>query len=71
MSFTAFVATVIIVLFLVTILMAMGSYLAYKLRERRRPAPAHSGGGAGGGAQGSWFERVEASELEGRRGGVT
>lgn len=65
MSFTAFVATIIIVLFLVTIVMAIGSYGAYKLRERRRPAAAP---GAGSGADdGSFFERVEAADLEARR----
>lgn len=64
MSFTAFVATVIIVLFLVTIVMAVGSYGAYKLPERRRPgrasvaSPADAEGGV-------YFERVDASELEG------
>jgi hypothetical protein len=30
-------STIILVSFLVTILMAIGSYLAYKLRESRRP----------------------------------
>jgi hypothetical protein len=60
MTFTAFVATVIIVLFLVTIVMAIGSYGAYKLRERRRPDRT-----SGSIVADSWFERVEASELEG------
>lgn len=62
MSFTTFVATVIIVLFLVTIVMAIGSYGAYKLRERRRPERDRAAGMGG-----AWFERMDASELEGRR----
>lgn len=66
MSFTAFVATVIIVLFLVTIVMAIGSYGAYKLRERRRPGRLASPLGDGN-ADGLFFERVEASELEAKR----
>jgi hypothetical protein len=63
MSFAAFVATVIIVLFLVTIVMAIGSYGAYKLRERRRPGRANLG--SRDDAASVYFERVEASELEG------
>jgi hypothetical protein len=65
MSFPAFVATVIIVLFLVTIVMAIGSYGAYKLRERRRPAGPPSAGARDG--DGRYFERMDASELEARR----
>jgi hypothetical protein len=66
MSFAAFIATVIIVLFLVTIMMAVGSYGAYKLRERRRPAP--SARVPGSGPEGStFFERIDASELEAKR----
>lgn len=37
MRLDAFLATIIIVSFLITIVMAVGSYGAYKLRERRRP----------------------------------
>ena len=32
-------STIILVSFLVTIIMAIGSYAAYKLRESRRPGP--------------------------------
>jgi hypothetical protein len=62
MSFAAFVATIIIVLFLVTIVIAVGSYAAYKLRERRRPAltPTSSKPQEVGG----YFERVDASAFE-------
>ena len=63
MGFAGFVATVIIVLFLVTIVMAVGSYGAYKLRERRRPVTAN-GGPDGGSEGGRYFERVDASVLD-------
>jgi hypothetical protein len=65
MSFTAFVATVIIVLFLVTIVMAIGSYGAYKLRERRRPGRTAADQTAD--PDRLFFERMDASELEARR----
>ena len=61
MSFAGFVATIIIVLFLVTIVMAVGSYGAYKLRERRRPdadAATRTRNAP------TFFERVEAADLE-------
>lgn len=61
MSFAGFVATIIIVLFLVTIVMAVGSYGAYKLRERRRPEPAMATGVR---ATPRFFERVDAADLE-------
>ena len=60
MSFAGFVATIIIVLFLVTIVMAVGSYGAYKLREGRRPEAS----GAESGTAPRFFERVDAAELE-------
>ena len=68
MSFPAFVATVIIVLFLVTIVMAIGSYGAYKLRERRRPG--RLGGGSARKPEGDdagFFVCIDASELEAKR----
>lgn len=37
MRIDALLSTIILVSFLVTILMAVGSYVAYKLREVRRP----------------------------------
>jgi len=37
MRIDTLLSTIILVSFLVTILMAMGSYAAYKIRERRRP----------------------------------
>jgi hypothetical protein len=40
MKLDALLSTIILVSFLVTILMAIASYAAYKLREVRRPRPA-------------------------------
>jgi len=60
MDVAAFIATIIVVLFLVTIVMAVGSYGAYKLRERRMPRHV-----APGDAE-SWFERVDAAALDDR-----
>jgi hypothetical protein len=37
MTLDTLLSTIILVSFLVTILMAIGSYIAYKLRESRRP----------------------------------
>lgn len=37
MRMDTLLSTIILVSFLVTIVMAVGSYAAYKLRERRRP----------------------------------
>ena len=51
-----FLSTIILVSFLVTILMAIGSYAAYKLRESRGPgveAPASTD-------ESAFFERILA-----------
>lgn len=37
MSLNLLLSTIILVSFLITIVMAVGSYVAYKLREARRP----------------------------------
>ena len=37
MSLNLLLSTIILVSFLITIVMAVGSYIAYKLREARRP----------------------------------
>ena len=58
MQIDTLLSTIILVSFLVTILMAVGSYAAYKLRERRHPIiepPAPSG-------ESPYFERVLADE---------
>ena len=60
MKLDALLSTIILVAFLVTIIMAVGSYVAYKLREGRRPniipPPMQSGGIS------PYFERIEADE---------
>ena len=59
MTVDALLATIILVGFLVTIIMAIGSYFVYKLRESRRPhleeetAPGES----------LFFQRIAADEL--------
>lgn len=40
MSINALLSTVILVSFIVTIILAVGSYMAYKVREQRRPVTA-------------------------------
>ena len=59
MSFTSLLSTVVLVSFLVTIIMAIGSYAAYKLRENRRPQvlPVASE------TESPYFERVTVAEL--------
>jgi hypothetical protein len=60
MNLDTFLATIIIVVFLVTIVMAIGSYGAYKLRERRSPATdldVRAG-------ESRFFERVDAAAFE-------
>lgn len=54
MSLDSLLSTIILVSFLVTILMAVGSYLAYKLRERRRPDVDTLGPGE----ESLFFERI-------------
>lgn len=39
MSLNLLLSTIILVSFLITIVMAVGSYVAYKLRESRQPRP--------------------------------
>jgi hypothetical protein len=39
-------STILLVSFIVTIILAVGSYMAYKFRERRRPREATRGGDA-------------------------
>ena len=60
MDLRTFLATVIIVLFLVTIVMAIGSYGAYKLRERRRPVQDS----ADAGVESQFFERLSGESLD-------
>ncbi len=41
MSVNALLSTVILVAFIVTVVLAVGSYLAYKIRERSRAPASH------------------------------
>ncbi len=58
MSFDTLLSTIILVSFLVTIIMAVGSYAAYKLRENRRPQRELDDSGA----ESVFFERILADE---------
>ena len=58
MSVDTLLSTLLLVSFLVTIIMAIGSYVAYKLRENRRPKTevwASTG-------ESPYFERVTADD---------
>ena len=59
MSFTSLLSTVVLVSFLVTIIMAIGSYAAYKVRENRQPQilPVAAD------TESAYFERITAEEL--------
>lgn len=55
MDLGTLLSTILLVSFIVTIILAVGSYMAYKFRERRRPRDA-----AARGADASvYFERVD------------
>ena len=57
MEIGTLLSTILLVSFIVTIILAVGSYMAYKFRERRRPRDA-----GGGGAEGPvYFERYDPS----------
>jgi hypothetical protein len=62
MDIGTLLSTVVLVSFIVTIILAVGSYLAYKFRERRRPREAAPDAGAP-----VYFERVDLAALSGRR----
>ena len=54
MNANALLSTIILVAFIVTVVLAIGSYAAYKMRERRRPR-AHM---TAGGLEPVFFERI-------------
>ena len=56
-------STIIVVGFLVTIIMAIGSYIAYKLRESRRPRLDV----AAADGESPFFERITAEEIAAAR----
>jgi hypothetical protein len=59
MQLDTLLSTIILVTFVVTIIMAVGSYIAYKLREGRRPrVPAARPDG-----ESVFFQRVSADEI--------
>ena len=60
-------STIILVAFLATILMAVASYAAYKLRERRRPRVAPEPPSV----EPVFFERILADPPPGADGGET
>jgi heme/copper-type cytochrome/quinol oxidase subunit 2 len=65
MDLGTLLSTILLVSFIVTIILAVGSYMAYKFRERRRPRePARA-------LEASvYFERVDLAALPDRRSGV-
>jgi hypothetical protein len=46
MDIGTLLSTIVLVSFIVTVILAVGSYMAYKFRERRRPREAARGGDA-------------------------
>jgi hypothetical protein len=63
MKLDALLSTIILVTFLVTILMAIASYAAYKLREVRRPRRVDAAPADG---TPYFFERILADPPDGR-----
>ena len=72
MKLDALLSTIILVSFLVTIMMAVGSYVAYKLREARRPhlgddhrtlGALAEGASATGGGESVFFEQVHTLDV--------
>ena len=62
MSINALLSTVILVSFIVTLVLAVGSYMAYKVRERGRSP----GGRAAAAGEPVFFERVYPAALSSR-----
>ena len=60
MSINVLLSTIILVTFIVTLILAVGSYLAYKVRERRQPAMIRLGEGD----EPVFFERFFPSRVE-------
>ena len=61
MRLDTLLSTIILVSFLVTILMAIASYAAYKVREERRPRPR--GTVAESDPESPYFERILADPV--------
>lgn len=47
MSVNVLLSTIILISFIVTLILAVGSYMAYKVRDRRRPSAVSPGDGDG------------------------
>lgn len=62
MDLGTLLSTIILVSFIVTIILAVGSYMAYKFRERRRPREAVRDADAS-----MYFERVDLTALASER----
>jgi hypothetical protein len=60
MTTNLLLSTIILVSFLITVVMAVGSYVAYKLREGRRPTTDVPRGMAA--EESPYFERILADE---------
>ena len=61
MDLGTLLSTILLVSFIVTIILAVGSYMAYKFRERRRPRELVRAD-----AGPVYFERVDLTAPEGR-----
>jgi hypothetical protein len=59
MDLGTLLSTILLVSFIVTIILAVGSYMAYKFRERRRPRELARGEG-----RPTYFERVDLTANE-------
>jgi hypothetical protein len=64
MTLDTLLSTIILVTFLVTILMAIASYAAYKLREARRPTRAMSYDAPADDGTPYFFERILADPAD-------
>jgi hypothetical protein len=58
MELGTLLSTILLVSFIVTIILAIGSYMAYKVRERRRPRVPTAERGAP-----VYFERVDLNPI--------
>jgi heme/copper-type cytochrome/quinol oxidase subunit 2 len=63
MDLGTLLSTILLVSFIVTIILAVGSYMAYKFRERRRPRELTRPD-----VGPVYFERVDLTALKGREG---
>lgn len=67
MQLDALLSTIILVTFLVTVIMAVGSYVAYKLRAGRRPQTRVRLDDG----ESPYFERVQAADIAAVRNSET